>query len=186
MTPERSFCSYSVSSHFVRYNLYSWCRYKKVGSVFQTSSAVSSVSPTMQLEFANLSKWEIPGVYWIKLWPLLIDLGTSWKFTAAVNHKKIHLLLKDQYIVSTGLRGCFFDWLFVFVNRSVSTNLSAGCQWWKENRAAAKQKFNKFAAIFHRISLDFFPQASTMQHHIPCVCSQLNENVPSQKQRIRN
>lgn len=67
----------------------------------------------------------------------------------------------------------------MFVNRSVSTNLTAGCQWWKEYRAAAKQKFNKFAAIFYRIGSDFFSLYNAAPYFL-CVLATKRERTVSE------
>ena len=59
--------------------------------------------------------------YWIKLGPLLIDLLTDSKFAAVLNHKKLQLLLKGRYVVSSGQRGCYL------IDRScLGTTLTAG------------------------------------------------------------
>ena len=82
---------------------------------------------------------------------------TNSKCAAVLNQKKLHLLLKDQYIVSAGLpEGMFSDRLFTFGNYSASTALNC-CSLSDGKRETPKQKFNKsffFPKVFRRILVD--------------------------------
>lgn len=84
--------------------------------------------------------------YWIKVCPVLIDLVTDSKCTAVLNQKRLHLLLKDQYVVSTGPREC------VLIDCSCLGTTALYPLWCclvsSIERQAVKQKFNKFFFFF--------------------------------------
>ncbi len=144
--------------------LYFSCRYKKAGA-FLSDLLISSVTPrSCSLHLCLKGNME---AYWIKRCHILIDLLTNSKFTAVLSHRKLHLLLKDRYIVSTGLRGCFLMdcscWEPQRFQHFNCWSRSIG------NRAAPNKSSTSFSLCF-KGSLQILFKSVLIQYHIPCWC----------------
>lgn len=93
--------------------------------------------------------------YWMKLCPILIDLVTNSKCTGVLKNKKLQILLYDQYIVRTGMKGCFLIDCSC-LGKYTSSN--------DGNRFSDKQMF-----VFKGL-LQIIFKSVLIQYHIPCLC----------------
>lgn len=136
------------------------CRYKKVWTFCQACSSPRSCGSWLILKRGNTE------ACWTQLCSVLIHLVTNSKCAAVLNQKKLHLLLKDQYVVSAGLpEGMFSDRLFTFGNYSASTALNC-CSLSDRKRETLNRSSTSFSESVQKDPCTF--KSVSIKHHVPC------------------